>query len=152
MGSVRDKDEMINIRLIDHERLKYCYQLLKDIELDGSKEVVIRDYKSKRSLDQNALYWRWLEAISEQTGYSVEELHNRFKRLYMLQVYLAEPKTKKQQDWIGLYDMIKEDGTNAMIERALDTISTTWADVEQFKEYMDRIEQFCISKEIHLPA
>ena len=143
---------MINIRLIDHERLKYCYQLLKDIELDGSKEVVIRDYKSKRSLDQNALYWRWLEEISEQTGYSVEELHNRFKRLYMLQVYLAEPKTKKQQDWIGLYDMIKEDGTNAMIERALDTISTTCADVEQFKEYMDRIEQFCISKEIHLPA
>ena len=143
---------MINIRLIDHERLTYCYQLLKDIELDGSKEVVIRDYKSKRSLDQNALYWRWLEEISEQTGYSVEELHNRFKSLYMLQVYLAEPKTKKQQDWIGLYDMIKEDGTNAMIERALDTISTTWADVEQFKEYMDRIEQFCISKEIHLPA
>jgi hypothetical protein len=143
---------MINIRLIDADRLKYAFQLMKDLDLDGSKEVVIRDYKSKRSLEQNALYWRWLEVISEQTGYSVDELHNRFKRLYMLQVYLAEPKTKKQQDWIGLYDMIKEDGTNATIERALDTISTTWADVEQFKEYMDRIEQFCISKEIHLPA
>jgi hypothetical protein len=70
----------------------------------------------------------------------------------MLQVYLAEPKTKKQQDWIGLYDMIKEDGTNAMIERALDTISTTWADVDQFRAYLDRIEQFCIAKGFHLPA
>ena len=143
---------MINIRLIDADRLKFAFQLLKDIDLDGSKEVVIRDYKSKRSIEQNALYWRWLEALAEQTGYSIDELHDRFKRKYMLQIYLAEPVNKRQEDWVGLYDMIREDGTEQMIQRALDTISTTWASTEQFCKYMDRIEQFCITKELHLPA
>lgn len=143
---------MINIRLIDADRLKFAFQLLKDIDLDGSKEVVIRDYKSKRSLEQNALYWRWLEAISDQTGYTIDEIHEHYKSKYMLQIYLAGTVNKKQEIWVGAYDAAREDGTDVLMQRVMQLLSTTWANTEQFKKYMDRIEQSCIQNELHLPA
>ena len=120
---------------------------------DGTVQVSIHERKDSRSIEQNALYWgAWLPSLQEQTGYTVDELHERFKRTFMLRIYLAGAENEKQEQWVGLYDVIKEDGTELMIQRALQTISTTWATVDQFKQYLDTIEAFCIDKGYKLPA
>jgi hypothetical protein len=49
-------------------------------KLEGQKGMlVIRKKFNKRSLDQNALYWVWMQTISEHTGHTPEELHHIFK-------------------------------------------------------------------------
>jgi len=39
--------------------------------------------KAKRSLDQNAYYWAYLEIIANETGHSAEDLHRLFKGLFL---------------------------------------------------------------------
>lgn len=49
-------------------------------KLEGQKGIaVVKKKWNKRSLDQNALYWLWMETISEHTGHTKEELHHIFK-------------------------------------------------------------------------
>lgn len=38
---------------------------------------------SKRSSQQNRLYWSWLNIISDHTGYSSKALHEHFKELFL---------------------------------------------------------------------
>ena len=45
-------------------------------------EVVIRPFKSKRSLEQNDYLWRLMRAAAEPLGYSPEELHKAAKDAY----------------------------------------------------------------------
>jgi hypothetical protein len=51
---------------------------------DGKKLVVdIELEKSKRTLDQNALYWLYLDVIANETGNISEYLHQLFKGLFL---------------------------------------------------------------------
>ena len=47
-------------------------------------EIRIRKYRKKRSLNQNSLYWMWLQIISENLGYDVEELHDSLKAMFLI--------------------------------------------------------------------
>ena len=138
---------------LNQNTLVHVWDIISLAEMDNSIQVIIRDAKEKRSIAANRLYWgAWIPALSEQTGYNEQELHDRFKKTFMLHIYLANAENIRQIEWVRLYDLIKEDGTPLMIQRALDTISTTWATVTQFTEYLDQIEAFCQSKDLKLPA
>lgn len=120
---------------------------------DGRVQVTISNATEIRRTAQNALVWAgWYPELSNQTGYTEEELHEKFKRTYMLRIYLASQENARQIEWVSLYNIIKADGTDEMIERALCTISTTWATVFQYTEYLKMIEKFCQSKDLKLPA
>ena len=140
------------IRILDPERLSYAMQMVSQCPVDGKFEVLIKDWKLNRRSIQNALYWCWLKGLENQTGFTSDELHERFKRTYMLRIYQAEQVNDNQRDWIELYTMISQNGTKEMIERALKTLSTRWADVSQFREYLNNIESFCQSKGFMLPV
>ena len=60
-----------NGKLILNNRHQYNQQL---IELEG-KEVVIKiiERGNRRTNDQNSLFWKWIEIISNETGYTKEE-------------------------------------------------------------------------------
>lgn len=120
--------------------------------LDGSLQVIIRKAKDKRSIAANNLYWAWIKELSNQTGYTEDELHSKFKRTYLPRIYMEDAQNQNQVEWTALFDIIKEDGTPLMIERALDTVSSTWLTVQQFTEYLHLIEAFCQSKSLMLPA
>ena len=140
------------IFLLNEQTYGLIVETIAHAEHDGSLQVSIGPVHESRSIAQNALYWAWLSALSEDTGNTVDYLHERFKSTYLLRIYLADPENDRQKEWVALYDVIKEDGTPLMIKRALQTISTTWATVEQFKEYLNQIEQFCHDQDLHLPA
>ncbi len=131
--------------------LSIVYDTIAHTPHDNSYQVVIRPAKDKRNIAQNSLYWAWMKGLEGETGYRSEEMHNRFSRTYLPRIYMESAENQNQLDWTALYDVIKEDGTPLMIERALDTVSTTWLTVSQFSEYLKLIEQFCQSKSLMLP-
>lgn len=50
---------------------------LKSIE--GDFEIKVTPTKDIRTLQMNNLYWGWLTALSDYSGYTKQELHNYFK-------------------------------------------------------------------------
>ena len=60
-----------NQKLILNNKDQFNKQL---IELEG-KEVVIKitERNNNRTKDQNSLFWKWVEIISNETGYTKEE-------------------------------------------------------------------------------
>jgi hypothetical protein len=99
-------------------------------------EVLIRKYKSKRTLSQNALHWKRLDIIrmhiADSTGqiFSAEELHDFFKRRF-LPVRLVE--------------------IDGDVEKVAQT--TTDKDTKQMAEFMDAIDRYCIERlGLYLPV
>lgn len=80
--------------------------------------VEVLEKKANRSISQNSLYWLWLTCIEFETGNDRDELHEIFKKKFIL------PKK------VNIY------GTE--IER----YSTTDLDTAQFKQYLDKIQIF----------
>lgn len=50
-------------------------------KLDMSKpwSVTVEPYRKKRSLNQNALYWKWVGIIARETGNSNDDVHEALK-------------------------------------------------------------------------
>lgn len=85
--------------------------------LRGEIELILRKWRSRRSNSQNALYWMYLNLISEQTGNTEEDLHEIFKKSFLI------PK------------IIKYKGQEVEVPK-----STTELDKGQFVEYLSKIE------------
>lgn len=96
---------------------------------DGDYAVKIEEWKDKRSLRQNALYWRWLEVIGNELGYYKDELHevfiDQFSDVWTVRGLDGKPKQKR--------------------------VRTSQMNVKQMARYMDRIEQFAAEQDIQLP-
>ena len=60
--------------------------LLNNIDLTHPWEVTIKPYRKRRSLSQNALYWKWLDTvvthIEELTGHDRLEIHGWLKEKF----------------------------------------------------------------------
>ena len=84
-------------------------------------DVVITLRSSKRTIDQNRLYWMWLNCIAKdgELGYSAEELHIAF-----VQKFLGA----KHRIMYG--------------EKVLNPPSTRRLSTTEFTEYLNRIETF----------
>lgn len=100
-------------------------------KLDLSKEYEASIVKKtdKRTLSQNRLYFLWLNCISAETGNEVDDLHEYLKRKF-----------------IGRnFRIIYGEG----IETSL---STTELNTEQFKAYLDRVQEWAnVEQGIILP-
>lgn len=94
---------------------------------DRPWEIVIRAHKTKRSLDQNALYWLRLAEIGSVLGYGADEMHEVFKAMFL------EPVT---------VDLLTEQRTVAGSTRTLH--------VREFGEYLDKVEAWAGSNGIAL--
>ena len=88
--------------------------------LNGKRiEMIIKPFRAKRTIPQNAYYWGVvLKTISKETGYTSEELHEFFKRIFL-----------KKEIVIGgkVYET---------------SISTRKLKKDQFSEYIEKIKGF----------
>lgn len=98
------------------------------LENNDDKKVVIEIEleKSKRTLDQNALYWSYLEIIEKETGNLATDLHELFKRKFLPPI---------QKKILG-------------IDFKIPSTTTNLSKVE-FMDYMDKISSFT---EIEIPV
>lgn len=92
-------------------------------EKDQDALIGIELVKSKRSIDQNKLYWKYLTIISEQTGNSIKSLHECFKQEFL-------PPRFSQ---VIINDRILQHELPA---------STTQLDKSAFINYLDQISSF----------
>ena len=68
----------------DHERAVEGVRTLAP----GKWVVEVKRLQDKRTLDQNALYWRWLHIIAQETGNDAEEIHEAIKRKFLAPIYV----------------------------------------------------------------
>lgn len=91
-------------------------------------EVIIRPFKSQRSLAQNRLYWKWLKIIGDTFGNSDDAMHEYFKARM-----LKPAQEKVLGEWTAIYP------------------TTTKLKVGEFTEYLQKIEEFAMNHNIILP-
>ncbi len=82
--------------------------------------VEIKRKREKRSIDQNRLYWLWLNCIMDETGEHKDNLHEYFK-----------------QHYLGISEHMVFDKYQVIIAR-----STTGLDTKEMTDYLNRIQQF----------
>ena len=92
--------------------------------LNGKRvEMIIKPFRAKRTIPQNAYYWGVvLKTISKETGYTPEELHEFFKRIYLKKEIVIGGKTYET------------------------SISTRKLKTDQFSEYIEKIKGFVFLK------
>ena len=100
---------------------------------DGKWQVTVE--KQKRSLSQNALYWKWVheiaDLVSEHTGYNQDEVHQLFKAMFL-----------------------PASGRSTVIHgnTCTEVLTTTKLNTKEMHEYMNRIYEFAwMEFEINLP-
>ncbi len=104
-------------------------QLVSNLDLTKVHHVKVTCKRGKRSIDANALYWMWLNCISDETGNDKDDLHHFFKDKYLgikRVVIFGDEFAKK--------------------------LSTTDLDSKQFSQYLNKIQVFAASElSIKLP-
>lgn len=109
----KGKVENGQLELRNRQALLHQIQNMPNMDV----EVVIRKWKQKRSIDQNRLYWKYLEIISEETGEDIQWLHEYFKRRFL---------PKREKEIFGEILVVVE--------------STTALTKQEFTRYMQQIE------------
>lgn len=61
------------------------------LNIEEPWEVVIKPYKRNRSLDQNALMWKWYTIIGDDLGYTRDEIHEELMRKHLTPVCMKTP-------------------------------------------------------------
>ena len=124
--------EKIRYVLRNDEAVDSCIDKLYALgaNKDSPYEVTIQKYKSKRSSEQNNRYWLLLRTFSKETGHTVDELH----------AILAT-------ELLGI-DTLESDITGKTYELPY---STSKMKVDDFGEYMERVEQFMAEYGITIP-
>jgi hypothetical protein len=123
------KAEVINGSLkfdsLNKERLdKHLLNLIGKIV-----EIIIKPFRHKRTVPQNSYYWFCLSMISEPTGYTTDELHEFFKRIYLKKIITIGGKE---------YEVSQ---------------STKNLDTDRFTKYIDKIKAFALAKlELYIPS
>lgn len=112
--------------IIKENSIKNILDYISKLPTDGAFQVEVKKYVKDRSVQQNRLYWKWLGEISDFTGDTKDDLHDKFaaKLLGM------EEKEIKYKDSNGVT-------RTELINRPISTKSLT---TKQFAEYLEKIE------------
>jgi hypothetical protein len=113
---------------------KLAYTVAGHLVTHGDLELILRPYKSKRSLDQNARYWAILAQVSASV-WLLTEVPSAVGKSYENRQYSAD-------QW---HEFFKREllGVVELPGGGVIGISTATLDVARFSDYMTRIEQWC---------
>ena len=109
-----------------------CSRYIDSLDLTSGKvEVIVRPYsnKNQRSIDQNNRYWHMIRQASNESGYTVNELHT----IMIMEV-------------LGMQEVTSLKGETREVP-----IQTSGLTVAQFGEYMDQVESVLINAGIYYP-
>lgn len=101
-----------------------------NLVINEQHSIEIKPYKRNRSKAQNRLMWEWIGIISNDLGYSKEEMHDVFKVKFLEPKIIQDPSTG---------DTMKVPG------------STKRLNTKEFTEHLEKIEAFAQMMDIRLP-
>ena len=120
-------------RIENAESKKDCVRFIDNVDLTNGKiEVIIRPYsnKNQRSIDQNNRYWHMIRQSSNESGYTINELH-----------------TIMTMEVLGFQEVTSLKGETREVP-----IQTSGLTVAEFGEYMDKVESVLIQAGIYYPS
>lgn len=123
------------------------------LPLEPVYEIIIREHKKDRSAEQNALYWKWLTVIGNELGEPKEDIAERYKDKFLVQIYerdnpeYAEMVQSLRNIWL---QGMKAEAVN-LRKKIVSLTSTTTANVKQMTEYLENIERDAANLSIRLP-
>lgn len=121
---------MIYIIRPDNNVLANLMNDLGNLNPKMSWKVEVKEYRQKRSNNQNALYWKWLNILGDELGYTTEELHEAIKSKFL-------GKETRKTIFGEEYEALK---------------STTKLNTKDFSELMNKVEQLALMHDIRLPS
>jgi len=128
-------------------------EIIKALPMLPVFEVVIREYKKDRSMEQHRYYWQILTIIAAELGETKEELHEQMKEKFLVNIY-----TRDNEEYGQMIESLRKVYASGMKQEALSLrkqvivlTSTTTANVAQFSEYLDAIQHHATSLAIQLP-
>lgn len=74
---------MTSIILRSDAQRKTALDLIGKLDLSKPFEVTVKRYVQKRSLNQSALYWKWIHLIANDTGNDPDDVHEAMKTKYL---------------------------------------------------------------------
>ncbi len=148
MRSTRPQFQQRTFRLVGRQQVDGLLALVRNLPVDAVKplEVIIREEKRKRTLDQNALMWAGpLRDIAEQAWvegrqYSAEVWHEFFKREF-LPNSPGEGTKDGYQKWVDL-------PTGVMVLVG----STTQLTVRGMSDYLEQVYAYGASLGVQFGA
>ena len=114
---------MKKFKVLNREDILKVINYLRIVNIEKPLEISIKQYKPNRSAAQNRIYWRWIQIISDDLGYTKDELH----------AVLAVK-------FLGVVDI------SCMGESITQPVSTTSLKVKEMADYLTRIEVFAASE------
>lgn len=115
--------------ICDSERLANCLNHISNLPLDG--DFVVEISKKRRSLNQNALFHKWIGIIADHCGYGTDEMKSIIKEKALGKKEVTDPFTGE----------IKE------IE-----ISSASLDKAQFSKLMNETQLIAMNLGLTLPS
>lgn len=111
--------------------IKAVFKLLDDLVLSGKRyRLIIKIWKDKRSIDQNALSHMWYDDIAKQANKRIKE-----------DVYTKESvKTDFKKMFLGYQEVEHKNVFTGEITTNLELIKTSELDVGEMHFYLQRIE------------
>ena len=64
-------------------RASVC-RLIAGLDLAKPWAVTVEPHKERRSLNANALYWKWVGLVAQETGNDPDVVHETFKRKFLV--------------------------------------------------------------------
>ena len=114
--------------IIREERQRqHAIDRITALNIETVWDVSIKPYKKNRSLEQNALMWKWNTIIGNELGYTKDEIHETFMRKFLPPV------------------------TVNTLDGPAEVYSTKPLKVKEMAEYLNHIERFAAEYAIVLP-
>lgn len=110
--------------------------------------VTIKPQSTKRSLNQNALYWDWLTEVQNKIGQDKEDLHFEFKKKFLISILRRDDEGYAEMcHAITLLKQSESEQYEAVANGVIRETSTTRLNTKQFTEYLGLIQAYA-SKEL----
>lgn len=116
----------MKLNIINKQTLDRAAQALAALDLSKRWTLSITEQKTRRSLDQNALYWKWVDCIRlhilDSTGqaYSADDVHEHMKAKLLPSKVVT----------------IGDDSIRCRL-------STTKLSVDEMSAYLEQIDRYC---------
>lgn len=105
------------------------------------------EIKISRSAAANKLYWAWLTdmektSVNALAGRTNEDWHKEMKHRYLCPIFIRD--YPGYAEMVEVLNDIKDiDGYEQLRDGIINLTSTTKCSVEQFSEYLGKIEKYC---------
>ncbi|KXZ72156.1 hypothetical protein [Acinetobacter venetianus] len=125
--------------------INYLHNNYTQANFEGKPLVVtIKPKETKRSNDQNALYWLWMTKWANHTGQTKDEASAHFKYVCLAKIFERDRVGEYPNTFAALRALKAEQNPSyeQLRKFVAQEISTTHANTKQFTEYLNDIHDW----------